>query len=135
MKNVKLAIALALITTFSAKLFAQGITINGSVSMVVNNASLNNNGKFTANTSTVKFTGNTDTASSFVFGKSPTNFYNLTVVKSNYGLASRKNTCTNNSPILSSGNLYINNYLIMSNSVLINNRNSVQCKPKTLGSN
>src|SRR5438045_3187449 len=74
---------------------AQGITINprsslvmnGDITMVINNAPLKNNGVFTASTSTVKFSGNTDTTASYVAGTKTTTFHNLSVVKSSYGVA------------------------------------------------
>src|SRR4051812_41392316 len=63
------------------------IVLNGNVSLVINNASLKNNGSFSAGTGTVKFTGYSDTTSSFLEGGNNTTFYNLTIDKAAYGVA------------------------------------------------
>ncbi len=99
----------------------QGITINprsslvmnGNVSMVINNAALKNNGSFTASTSTVKFTGNTDTTNAHVDGNNLTTFYNLSVIKSGYGVALKSTVWVKNVLNVSGGNLYTDSNLTL----------------------
>ena len=100
---------------------AQGITINkrsslvmnGNISMVINNATFNNNGTFTASTSTVSFNGNTDTLASYVSGTNRTTFYNLTANKSAFGVALKSPVDVRNVLGVYGGNLYTDSNLTL----------------------
>ncbi|MEP7108396.1 MAG: T9SS type A sorting domain-containing protein [Ferruginibacter sp.] len=105
----------------SLQVHAQGITINprsnlvmnGNIMLVINNAPLINNGTFTASTSTVKFSGYTDTVSSFVAGSKTTTFHNLSVIKTGYGVALKSRVGVRNVLEVSSGNLYTDSNLTL----------------------
>ncbi|MEO5889540.1 MAG: T9SS type A sorting domain-containing protein [Ferruginibacter sp.] len=100
---------------------AQGITINprttlvmnGNITMVINNAPLKNNGAFTASTSTVKFSGNTDTLVSYVAGTKTTSFHNLSIIKSSYGVALKSAVWVKNVLAVTGGNLYTDSNLTL----------------------
>ena len=105
----------------SLKVVGQGVTINprtnlvmhGNITLVVNNAALQNNGTFTASTGTVKFSGKTDTLISYVGGSQPTTFHNLSIVKSAYGVALKSVVGVRNVLAVTGGNLYTDSNLTL----------------------
>ncbi len=112
-------LAACLLNAFAAT--AQGIVINprssmvlnGDVTLVINNASLKNDGSFIPTTSTVKFSGNTDTLSSNVNGTNTTIFHNLSIVKSAYGVALKSAVGVRNVLAVTGGNLYTDSNLTL----------------------
>ena len=92
------------------------LVMNGNVSLVVNNASLTNNGTFAAGTGAVKFTGNNDTTVSNLNGTSNTVFYDLTVNKAAYGVSLKSNADIKNALTIQGGNLYTNNKITLKSS-------------------
>ncbi|MEO6732756.1 MAG: T9SS type A sorting domain-containing protein [Ferruginibacter sp.] len=89
------------------------MVLSGNVYLVVNNTALKNNGTFTAGSGTVLFTGTTDTSIAYVSGNSTTNFYNLTLDKSVYGIALKSPVGVMNVLTLSAGQLYSNSTLTL----------------------
>jgi len=89
------------------------LVMNGHVSLVVNNASLVNNGQFAAGTGEVKFTGHTDSTVSNLNGSSQTAFYDLTVNKAANGIALKSAASVKNTLEIQSGNLYTNNNITL----------------------
>jgi hypothetical protein len=89
------------------------MVLNGSVNVVINNIALKNNGTFTAGSSTVFFTGNTDTTISYISGSSYTRFNNLTVDKSAYGTAVKSAAGVKNILTLTTGYLYADSNLTL----------------------
>jgi hypothetical protein len=82
------------------------LVLNGSVSLVINNASFKNNGTFAAGASTVVFAGNNDTTSSYVGGNTASVFNNLSVIKSAYGVALKSGSTVTNVLTVNGGNLF-----------------------------
>lgn len=89
------------------------LVMNGAVSLVVNNASLVNNGQFAAGNGEVKFTGNNDTTASNLAGNSATIFYDLTVNKTANGVAIKSAAAIKNKLEMQGGNLYANNNITL----------------------
>ena len=95
-------------------IFAQGLTltpgshfvVNGSPSLVVNNAAIQNNGTFTAGSGTVILSGYSDTAVSYINGDSTTVLNNFTINKTAYGAAAKGAVWVNNTLTMATGNLY-----------------------------
>jgi hypothetical protein len=98
---------------------------SGSVSIVLENMNLENNGTFAASGSTVKFTGN---SSHHIAGSSVTSFYDLEIAKSgNNTLAFFSNANVNNRVVFTSGFIDLNqrNLNLATNAYLQNeNENS-----------
>lgn len=90
---------------------AQWIT-NGAPNLVLNNASLFNNGNFEAGNGTVLFTGDAAGSNSFIGGERPIYFYHLTVSKSANDLQLNNDAGINGRITMSSGNLQLNNYTL-----------------------
>ncbi|UEG49277.1 T9SS type A sorting domain-containing protein [Ferruginibacter lapsinanis] len=89
------------------------MVMNGSINLVLNNTGFNNNGVFTADVSTVKFSGTTDTTVSYVKGSSGSTFYNLTTDKSAYGLAVKSYAGIRNVLKVGAGHLYCDSNLTL----------------------
>jgi len=91
------------------------MVLNGSVSLVVNNAAFNNKGNFVAGTgnSTVAFSGHNDTLVSYVAGSNTTTFNNLTVSKTAHGLALKAAVVVKNVLEVNDGNLYTDSNLTL----------------------
>ena len=89
------------------------LVMNGNVSLVVNNASLKNDGNFYEGTGTVKFSGSNDTASAYLGGNNKTTFYNLTVSKSANGVALKSGGIVRNVLAMEGGTLYTDSNLTM----------------------
>jgi len=89
------------------------LVMNGGVSFVVNNTAFKNNGTFTASSSNVYFTGSTDTSIAYIAGTSNTNFYNLTLNKSAYGVAVKSAAGVKNTLTATSGILYADSNLTL----------------------
>lgn len=117
-KSILLVAALSLVITAGK---AQQLTINershlvmnGNVSLVVNNATLKNNGNFAAGTGVVKFSGNGDSTVSKLEGTAATKFYDLTVNKAANGIALKSTASVKNTLTMQGGNLYTNNKLTL----------------------
>ena len=86
--------------------------VNGSPSLVLNNATLTNNGTFEAGNGTVVFTGDAATFSSTIGGNHPIQFYNLAISKSFNGLQLNNDAAITGNIFLNSGNLELNNYTL-----------------------
>lgn len=89
------------------------MVLNGNIYVVVNNTAFKNNGIFTAGTSTVQFTGDTDTSIAYISGSSNTIFNNLTLNKSVYGIALKSSVGVMNVLTLSAGKLYADSNLTL----------------------
>jgi Secretion system C-terminal sorting domain len=116
-----LLLSLTIIFGLSLSATAQQLTIsprssmvlNGNVSLVVNNASLKNDGAFVAGGSTVSFSGHNDTLVSYVTGSNATTFNNLTVSKKAYGVALKSAVIVTNVLEVNDGNLYTDSNLTL----------------------
>lgn len=105
----------------SAFTAAQGIVINprssmvlnGDVTLVINNGSLKNDGSLIPTTSTVKFSGDTDTLTSNVNGSNKTIFHNLSIEKSAYGVSLKSAVGVRNVLAVTGGNLYTDSNLTL----------------------
>jgi len=82
------------------------LVLRGNVALVTNNAAINNNGTIVPGIATFYFTGNSDTALSYVTGTSITTCTNLTVNKSSYGVAIKSSVHVTNVLKMMAGNLY-----------------------------
>ncbi len=89
------------------------MVLNGSVSLVINNAAFKNNGTFAAGNSTVNFSGHNDTSVSYLSGSNSTTFNNLSVSKSAYGVALKSAAIVNNILAVNAGNLYTDSNLTL----------------------
>ncbi|WP_301923765.1 T9SS type A sorting domain-containing protein [Ferruginibacter sp.] len=89
------------------------LVVKGNVYFVVNNIAFKNDGAFTSDSSTVVFTGNTDTSITYISGSSITRFNNLTLVKSAYGIAIQSPVEVKNVLTVSRGNLYTDSNLTL----------------------
>ncbi|MBL0359078.1 MAG: T9SS type A sorting domain-containing protein [Chitinophagaceae bacterium] len=98
------------------------IVMNGNVSLVINNAAFKNNGNFTAGTGTVAFSGNNDTATSYVDGSNNTVFYNLTISKNAGAIALKSDADIKNILSVSSGTLYTDSNLTLKSDAAITAR-------------
>lgn len=112
-----IAFTMLAVITFSG-LRAQGIYLSSGVNwvaknsprLVLNDANLTSNGHFSADSSTVIFTGDNSPSPLFIGGSVPVTFYNLTIIKSDVKLddsAGVIGTLT-----LDSGNLQLNGYAL-----------------------
>ncbi len=93
------------------------LVLKGNVSLVINNAALHNNGIFTEGESTVKFAGHLDTVIANVAGTQTTTFYNLSVIKSAFGIALKSPVVVRNILLLSGGNIYTDSNLTLRSDV------------------
>jgi hypothetical protein len=84
--------------------------VKGSPKLVLNNASLINNGRFIADSSTVLFTGTASTSNAFIGGDNPISFYNVAISKSSNDVQLNNNTTITGSVTMNSGSLLLNNY-------------------------
>ncbi|MBC7627140.1 hypothetical protein [Ferruginibacter sp.] len=89
------------------------LVVKGNVYLVVNNIAFKNDGAFISDSSTVVFTGNTDTSITYISGSSITRFNNLTLVKSAYGIALQSPVEVKNVLTVSRGNLYTESNLTL----------------------
>src|SRR5688572_1412450 len=89
------------------------LVLNGNVSLVINNAAFQNNGQFSAGSSTVSFRGHHDTSKSFVSGTSSTTFNNLSIIKSAFGVALRSPVIVRDLLELTGGHLYTDSNLTL----------------------
>ncbi len=89
--------------------------LQGNIFVVINNTAFKNDGIFTAGSSTVVFTGNTDTSISYVngCGCSPIAFNNLSVSKSAYGVALKSAVSVKDILAVNGGNLYADSNLTL----------------------
>jgi len=85
---------------------------SGSPCLVLNNAGLINNGNFSADSSTVLFTGNMVTPGSYIGGNRPVSFYNLTISKSANDVQLNNDVVVTGMITMDSGNLQLNRYSI-----------------------
>lgn len=86
--------------------------MKGDAKLVVNNAAFVNQGNFAEGQGTVKLTGIVDTTISFVGGNTTT-FYNLSAVKSSYGVALKAHSKVRNILNVSGGTLYTDSNLTL----------------------
>ena len=97
---------------------AQGLYLSSGVNwvtknspwLVLNNANLTSDGHFSADSSTVLFTGDISPSHSFIGGYAPVTFYNLTISKSDVQL--NNNTTVIGTITLDSGSLLLNGYTL-----------------------
>src|ERR1700761_2597632 len=87
--------------------------VNGTPSVILNNAAIRNNGTFVPGSGTVVFTGYSDTSISYINGDSTTLLNNLTVSKSAYGVAVKGAVGVTNVLTMTTGNLYANSKLTL----------------------
>ena len=107
------------------------LILNGTVSLVINNAAFQNNGTFSAGASTVNFSGQNDTLVSYVSGINASTFNNLSVSKSAFGVTLKSKVNVTNVLAVNGGNLYTD-----SNLTLKSNANlTARVAPVALGSN
>ena len=101
-------------------LAAQGIhitpglhmVVNGSPSLVFNNASMVNNGEFSAGGSSLLFTGDSSATRPFIGGNVPVAFYDLVIDRPGDDLLLNNNIAVAGKVILNRGNLQLNNFLL-----------------------
>jgi hypothetical protein len=84
------------------------MVMNGTVKLVLNNASFINDGNFAAESSTVIFTGNNSVAT--IGGTASTSFRNLFVQKSSGNILLNNNISSNGTVNMFTGNLLLNNH-------------------------
>ena len=121
LKNGSAFLLLITFAALSVSTNAQQITINprsnlilnGSVSLIINNAAFQNNGTFSAGGSTVNFSGHNDTLVSYVSGNNTSTFNNLSVSKSAYGVALKSKVIVTNVLAVDGGNLYADSNLTL----------------------
>ncbi|MDO9374839.1 MAG: T9SS type A sorting domain-containing protein [Ferruginibacter sp.] len=89
------------------------VILNGNVSLVVNNAALENNGHFSAGNSTVSFRGHLDTVNSFISGTATTTFNELSIIKSAYGVALKSPVIVRSVLSVTGGKLYTDSNLTL----------------------
>ncbi|UAY51965.1 T9SS type A sorting domain-containing protein [Ferruginibacter albus] len=85
--------------------------VNGNPSVILNDASLKNNGTFTRGNGTVYFTGYSDTTVSNISGDSATKITNLTISKSANAVALKGKVGVTNVLTMTKGNLYADSML------------------------
>jgi hypothetical protein len=137
-KNRFLFLLIIIGTLFNAA-NAQQITINprsslilnGSVSLIINNAAFQNNGTFSAGGSTVNFSGQNDTLVSYVSGNNASTFNNLSVSKSAYGITLKSKVIVTNVLAVNGGNLYTDSNLTLKSDANL----TARVAPVALGSN
>jgi len=88
------------------------LVVNGKPSIVLNNAGLTNNGQFIADSGTVVFTGDNAGTASFVDGRNPVAFYNLTVTRSSGDLWLHNDAAIGGRIDMQGGNLLLNNHVL-----------------------
>jgi len=101
-------------------LIAQGIQVtpgshlivNGAPSLVFNNASLVNNGDFSAGNGSLFFTGDSALARPFIGGTVPPAFYNLIIDRNADDLWLNSKIAVTGKIVLNNGNLQLNNYTL-----------------------
>lgn len=87
------------------------IVSNNNVQIVIENGGIKNDGNFTKSNSTIVFTGNNATNSSFISGTAPLDLYNLTLNKSINGLQLNSNISVTGIVHFQSGDsIFLNNY-------------------------
>ncbi|CAN5535679.1 hypothetical protein BH11BAC3_BH11BAC3_18110 [soil metagenome] len=122
-KNVVLSLMLVVALISSAVAQKLNITegsnlvLNGSVSLVLNNTAFQNNGTFSAGKSTVIFSGHNDTLKSYVAGNSITTFRNVSVSKSDKGVAFKSAVIVEDVLAVNGGNLYTDDNLTLKSDV------------------
>lgn len=87
--------------------------LNGNIALVLNDAAINNNGTIDPGSSTVHFTGYSDTAISNITGASNTILTNLRVNKQAFGVAIKSPVAITNTLNMSAGNLYADSNLTL----------------------
>lgn len=97
---------------------ATNLVINGSTSIVIDNAGFKNNGRFTAGTGTVIFTGTADTATTSLSGDSNTVFNNLTVNKTTGALKLKSAASVINTLTVTDGKIFAEGKLTMLSNAL-----------------
>ncbi|MEP7142744.1 MAG: T9SS type A sorting domain-containing protein [Ferruginibacter sp.] len=107
------------------------LILNGNVSLVLNNAALQNDGAFAAGTSTVNFIGHKDSSASYIAGSSTTTFNNLSVSKSASGVALKSAVAVKNILDLNNGDLFTYNNLTLKSDAAL----TARVAPVALGSN
>src|ERR1700739_4403187 len=107
------------------------LVLKGNAALVSNNVSLNNNGTIIPGNSTLYFIGNGDTSLSNITGTGITNCNNLTINKSNYGVAIKSNINITGALSMNSGNLYADNHLIL----ISDSNTTARVAPVTSGCN
>jgi Secretion system C-terminal sorting domain len=118
--NIRLVVCAILLVIAGFGGQAQGLqltpginwVVNGPAQLILHNASLINNGYFSADSGTVIFTGDPANAGAFIGGVNPVAFYNLSIGKSTNDLQLNNNTFVTGRITLDSGNLRLNNYLL-----------------------
>ncbi|MBL0153425.1 MAG: T9SS type A sorting domain-containing protein [Chitinophagaceae bacterium] len=119
--KLKSLVVLAVLLTSSHVVGQGGVVItagnnlvaSGSVYLVLNNGAITNDGVFTPDLSTVKFTGNTGTTAAFIGGGATSTFYDLMLAKSANGIQLNHNINVNHQLIFSSGDsVFLNNYIL-----------------------
>ena len=88
------------------------LVMNGAPALVLNNASLVNDGNLDAGNGAVLFAGDAATGRSFIGGATPIAFYDLTIGKSANDLRLNNNVAVSGRITLGSGNLQLNNYTL-----------------------
>lgn len=88
------------------------LVVNGTPSLVFNNASLVNNGDFSAGNSSLFFTGDSAMARPYIGGSVPVAFYNLIIDRNADDLRLANNIAVAGKIILNAGNLQLNNYTL-----------------------
>jgi hypothetical protein len=84
--------------------------VQGSPSIVLNNASLINDGSFAADSSSVTFTGDMTNTGAFIGGANPVFFYNLRIGNSANDLQLNNNAFVTGRITFDNGNLQLNSY-------------------------
>lgn len=87
--------------------------MRGAVHVVVNNAGIKNDGTVTAGNSTVHFRGTADTTVARIYGSQVTSLNNLTVQKSQAGVALQHDVWLSNTLTLLGGTLYADSNLVL----------------------
>jgi len=104
------------------------LVMTGAPVLVLDNASLVNDGNIAAANGTVLFTGNVPTTSAFIGGSRPIRFYNLTLQQSTAGLRLDNDAAISGRITLDSGNLQLNGYTLDlgSTGIIIGERNDAR---------
>lgn len=117
-QNIRSFLLLAITASFQLT-YSQGINntngttiiANNNVQIVIENGGIRNDGIFTKNNSTIAFTGNSATGSTFISGTSSLDLYNLTLNKSTNGLQLNSNISVTGTVHFQSGDsIFLNNY-------------------------
>jgi hypothetical protein len=88
------------------------IVTTDTISLVLNNAGLTNDGDYIAGKGRVIFTGDMATAGSFIGGQHPIAFYDVVIDKTAHDVQLNGNAAIGGSVVLHSGNLQLNNYML-----------------------